>query len=84
MWAPHVRCPVSLTRWHLTWETVIWTPREPISKFRDPDVHFGSSGTWMTPAAKFKGRPCILLNEQNINTYPEKGSCKVSDWILLI
>ena len=61
MWARHFRCPVSLTHWRLIWVMVIWTPREPFRKFRDPDVHFGSSGTWMTPAAKFSGRPCILL-----------------------
>ena len=67
MWAPHVRCPVSSTRWRLTWETVIWTPHEPISKFRDPDVHFESLGPWMTPATKFRGRPCILLKYISTN-----------------
>jgi hypothetical protein len=27
----------------------IWTSREPITKFGDPDVHSRSLGTWMTP-----------------------------------
>jgi hypothetical protein len=44
----------------------IWTSCEPITKFGDPDVHSRSLGTWMTPDAKFMGRPCILLFKKYI------------------
>ena len=61
MWAPHVKSTSTSHADGLTSGTVIWTSREPISKFRDSDVYFGSLGTGMTPPAKFRGRRCILL-----------------------
>ena len=66
MWAPHVRSTSTSHVDGLTSGTVIWTSREPISKFRDSDVYFGSLGTGMTPPAKFRGRRCILLNDFEI------------------
>lgn len=49
MWAPHVRStsPHSLAchTCPLTQVMEIWTSREPISNFKDFNVHFGSSGT---------------------------------------
>ena len=61
MWAPYIKSTSTSHANSLTSGTVIWTSREPISKFRDSDVYFGSLGTGMTPPAKFRGRRCILL-----------------------
>ena len=62
MWAPHVRCPVSLTRWQFNKSNGDLDPHELINKFGDTDVYFGSLGTGMTSPAKFMGRKrCILF-----------------------
>jgi hypothetical protein len=50
----HAMCRLSEVR-------EILTLGELISKFREVDVHFESSGAQMTLAAKLKGRPRISL-----------------------
>lgn len=65
MWAPHKQIHINVqSTCHiggLTRVTKIWTSREPISKFRDFNVHFQSSGTWITLPIKFKDWRCILF-----------------------
>jgi hypothetical protein len=65
MWAPHIRTrhhPVSVScMQNFIWVMECGTSREPICKFRDSYVYFGSLWTQMTPHAKFMYCPCILL-----------------------